>query len=142
MRSTTAEGNLATQFPTDDGRARFSVIEVAQRGSSNKLTLSTRRGKQFNSMIHNVRDPLTGARGDDVLISKADAEKIGVADGDEILLTSSAGRMRGRCLLTPIAPRNLQVHWPEGNVLIERGVVDSECGIPDFNTEVEVSRPQ
>src|SRR6185295_16018771 len=102
---------------------------------SRKLKLSTRRGKQFNSMIHNVRDPLTGARRDDVLISKADAEKFGVADGDEILLTSSAGKMRGRCLIAPIAPGNLQVHWPEGNVLIERGVVDSECGIPDFNTE-------
>jgi hypothetical protein len=46
---TTAEGNLATKLPTDDGRARFSVIEVAQRGSSNKLKLSTRRGKQFNA---------------------------------------------------------------------------------------------
>jgi len=137
---TFAEGNVVTQFPTEDGRAMFSVIEIAERGSSNKLKLSTRRGKQFNSMIHNVRDPLTGARRDDVLISRADAERIGVADGDDILLTSSAGQMRGRCLIAPIAPGNLQVHWPEGNALIERGVVDSECGIPDFNTEVEVFR--
>jgi molybdopterin-dependent oxidoreductase alpha subunit len=137
---TTADGERLTQFPTTDGRARFSVIEIGNRASSNKLTLSTRRGKQFNSMIHNVRDPLTGARRDDVLMSREDAEKIGVADRDEILLTSSGGQMRGRCLIAPIAPGNLQVHWPEGNVLIERGVVDSECGIPDFNTEVEVSR--
>lgn len=137
---TTADGDRVTEFPTLDGRAMFSVIEIAERGSSNKLKLSTRRGKQFNSMIHNVRDPLTGARRDDVLISRADADRIGAADGDEILLRSSAGQMRGRCLIAPIAPGNLQVHWPEGNVLIERGVVDSECGIPDFNTEVEVSR--
>jgi molybdopterin-dependent oxidoreductase alpha subunit len=137
---TTAEGDVITQFPTEDGLAMFSVIEIADRGSSNKLKLSTRRGKQFNSMIHNVRDPLTGARRDDLLISRQDADRIGVVDGDEILLTSSAGQMRGRCLISPIAPGNLQVHWPEGNVLIERGVVDSECGIPDFNTEVEVSR--
>ena len=33
-----------------------------------------------------------------------------------------------------------QVHWPEGNALIERGVSDPECGIPDFNTEVEIER--
>ena len=139
---TNADGNTTTHFPTADGRAIFSVIEIAERASSNKLKLSTRRGKQFNSMIHNVRDPLTGARRDDVLISREDAHRIGVGDGDEILLTSLAGQMRGRCMIAPIAPGNLQVHWPEGNVLIERGVVDSECGIPDFNTEVEVSRPQ
>jgi hypothetical protein len=39
-----------------------------------------------------------------------------------------------------IAPGNVQAHWPEANVLIERGVSDPECGIPDFNTTVEIEK--
>ena len=135
-----ADGGPATHFPTPDGRARFSVINIEQRAPSSKLRLSTRRGKQFNSMVHRDFDPLTGARREDVLMSRQDAERIGLADGDGVLLTSSTGQMRGRCMVAPIAPGNVQVHWPEGNVLIERGVSDPECGIPDFNTEVEIER--
>ncbi|HXG66750.1 MAG TPA: hypothetical protein VNO70_16735 [Blastocatellia bacterium] len=42
--------------------------------------------------------------------------------------------------IASIAAGNVQVHWPEGNVLIERGVADPECGIPDYNATVEVVR--
>ena len=91
-------------------------------------------------MVHNNRDSLTGARREDVMMSKQDAERIGVENGDGVLLRSSAGQMRGHCLMAPIAPGNVQVHWPEGNVLVERGVSDPECGIPDYNTEVEIER--
>ena len=135
-----ADGGPVTHFPMPDGRARFSVIKIEQESPSSKLRLSTRRGKQFNSMVHRNLDPLTGARRDDVLMSRKDAERIGVADGDSVLLTSPVGQMSGRCLVAPITPGNVQVHWPEGNVLIERGVSDPECGIPDFNTEVEIER--
>jgi molybdopterin-dependent oxidoreductase alpha subunit len=131
-------GNSTTRFPTADGRANFSIIEVNEARSTTRLKLSTRRGKQFNSMVHRDRDPLTGARRDDVLMSKEDASRIGVADGQEVVLTSAIGKMKARCLIAPIARGNVQVHWPEGNVLIERGRFDSECGIPDFNTEVEI----
>lgn len=134
-----ADGARVTQFPTPDGRARFSSLPVAGSLPSPRLKLSTRRGKQFNSMIESSRDPLTGARRDDVLMSKLDADRIGVTNGDQVVLRSPAGQMHARCLIAPIAPGNLQVHWPEGNVLIERGISDEECGIPDFNTEVEVS---
>ena len=136
----TSDGQSVTEFPTANGRARFSVIKIAEGAVSTKLKLSTRRGKQFNSMVHKTRDPLTGARRDDVLMSSQDAEKNGLVDGDSVLLVSNTGRMRGRCMISPIAPGNVQVHWPEGNVLIERGVSDPECGIPDFNTEVEIER--
>jgi molybdopterin-dependent oxidoreductase alpha subunit len=135
-----ANGVSATQFPTADGRARFSVIKIEQETATTRLKLSTRRGKQFNSMVHKTRDPLTGARRDDILMSKQDADKNGLADGDSVLLISKTGRMLGRCMIAPIAPGNVQVHWPEGNILIERGVSDPECGIPDFNTEVEIER--
>jgi len=133
-------GLLVTEFPTNNGRAQFSVIPIEPANLNGKLRLSTRRGRQFNSMVHKSRDPLTGARREDVLINRKDADRIGIANGDEILLTSAVGQMRGRCLISEIAPGNVQVHWPEGNCLLERGICDPECGIPDFNTEVEIAR--
>jgi molybdopterin-dependent oxidoreductase alpha subunit len=134
------DGTPATRFPNEDGRARFSLIEVEAKDSAGKLKLSTRRGKQFNSMVHKERDPLTGADRRDVLMSEHDAQRLGLRTGDKIILRSVAGEMRGRCLVAPIARGNVQVHWPEANPLIGRGIVDSECGIPDFNAEVEIER--
>src|SRR5262249_9971893 len=67
------DGSSVIQFPTPDGRARFSVIEISKPITTTKLRLSTRRGKQFNSMVSQDCDPLTGARRDDVLMSSEDA---------------------------------------------------------------------
>ncbi len=135
-----ADGRVTPRFPTIDGRAKFSLIEIEPPAADGKLRLSTRRGKQFNSMVHQDRDPLNGARRDDVLMSAEDAQRLGLKDGDAVVIRSAAGEMRGRCLIAPMAAGNVQVHWPEGNVLIARGVCDPECGIPDYNTTVEIQR--
>ena len=134
------DGRTIPQFPTGDGRAGFSVIELEAPSSNGKLRLSTRRGKQFNSIVHQPRDPLNDARREDVLISETDAQRLGLKDGDPIVVRSRAGRLAGRCRLAPILPGNVQVHWPEGNLLIERGVCDPDCGIPDYNALVEIER--
>ncbi len=134
------DGQIVPKFSTADGRAKFSLIEVETQNNDGKLRLSTRRGKQFNSIVHQRRDPLTGAEREDVLMSEDDAKQLGLNDGDAIIVRSEVGKLHGRCRIAPIAPGNLQVHWPEGNVLIRRGVCDPECGIPDFNAEVEIER--
>lgn len=130
----------AASFPTSDGRAKFSVIRIGSESHGGLFRLSTRRGKQFNSMVHKARDPLTGARREDVLINEADAMRLSLSDGDRVVVTSSTGRIEGRCRIAPIAAGNVQVHWPEGNVLLKRGVTDEECGIPDYNTLVQLER--
>ena len=136
----TLDGKSVTRFTTPGGRAMFSVIELGQPTSEGKLRLSTRRGKQFNSMVHKDRDPLTGASRDDLLISKLDAERLDLNGGDRAIVRSSVGEMRVTVRIAAIAPGNVQAHWPEANVLIERGVSDPECGIPDFNTTVEIEK--
>jgi molybdopterin-dependent oxidoreductase alpha subunit len=135
-----ADGHIVPNFLTSDGRARFSLIEIERPANDGKLRLSTRRGKQFNSIIHRDCDPLNGARRDDVLMNGEDARRLGLADGDLLIVRSEAGEMRGRCRIAPIAPGNVQVHWPEGNALIKRGLRDPECGIPDYNAMVDVER--
>jgi hypothetical protein len=34
----------------------------------------------------------------------------------------------------------LQIHWPEGNVIIQRGVTDAVGGVPDYNARVKVEK--
>ncbi len=128
-------------FPTEDGRAHFSLVRppasVADNGDGS-LLLSTRRGKQFNSMVQRSKDALTGATREAVMISAADAERLGVAGGQEVMLRSATGELRCRIHLAPIAPGNAQVHWPEGNALIADEVRSAEAGIPDYNTRVTI----
>jgi molybdopterin-dependent oxidoreductase alpha subunit len=133
-------GESAPSFPTATGRARFSTIEIEQTAKDGRLRLSTRRGKQFNSMIHQVQDPLNGAKRDDILMSLADAERLGLKDGDAIIVRSESGKLNGSCRIAAIAPGNVQAHWPEANVLVKRGVSDPECGVPDFNAMVEIEK--
>jgi anaerobic selenocysteine-containing dehydrogenase len=91
-------------------------------------------------MVQHDYDPLTGAHRKDVLISPEDASRLGLSDGTSIVLKSSAGLFEGRCLIAPIAVGSVQAHWPEANVLLKRGVTDPECGIPDYNTVVDIVR--
>lgn len=131
-------GEITPDFPTGDGRAKFSAIEVEATAKDGKLRLSTRRGKQFNSIVHHERDPLNSFMRDDILMSLADAQRLGLKDGDAVVVRSESGQLHGSCRIAPIAPGNVQAHWPEGNVLIKRGVCDPECGIPDYNTMVDI----
>jgi anaerobic selenocysteine-containing dehydrogenase len=100
--------------------------------------LSTRRGKQFNSMVQREVDPLTGAARADVLISREDAERLGVTDGAPIHLVSAAGRYSGHARIDEIKPGNVEVHWPEGNVLLSREEKDAVSREPDYNAYVRI----
>ena len=62
------------------------------------------------------------------------------ARGDWVALVNETGRMEARVFPVILARGNLQVHWPEGNVLIRRGVVDGIGGVPDYNALVRVER--
>jgi anaerobic selenocysteine-containing dehydrogenase len=121
------------KFPTPDGKAHFSAISPPPvERPDGSYVLATRRGKQFNSMIHERRDALTGAVREAVLMNPGDADRHGFADGDEVVLSSATGEMRGRVLRAPLAPGNLQVHWPEGEVLIDRTKRSPQAGIPGY----------
>ena len=55
-------------------------------------------------------------------------------------LVNDLGRYEGHVFPAPIAPGNLQVHWPEANPIIRRGVNDTLGGVPDYNAQVKVER--
>lgn len=128
-------------FPTSDGRGRFTALapEPPALGPG-QFTVATRRGKQFNSMVHAAVDPLTGAGRDAVYIDRADAAALGAVEGTRVRLTSDTGSFDGRCKLVRLPTRSLQVHWPEGNVLIASGPQQREprSRVPDYNAVVTV----
>ncbi|TFG71996.1 MAG: formate dehydrogenase, partial [Solirubrobacterales bacterium] len=126
------------RFPTADGLAHFAAVEIGPAPPDDgRFVLSTRRGKQFNSIVQEPRDALTGAGRDAVLISAEDATRLGLSDGAPVLLRSDHGELEAQLLVVDIAAGSLQVHWPEGNVLIGPGR-SPESGIPDYNTRVEL----
>jgi molybdopterin-dependent oxidoreductase alpha subunit len=127
------------RFPTADGRAHFTAPVIPEPvADDGRMALSTRRGKQFNSMVQQARDPLTGAGREAVLISPADADRLGIADGGAVLVRSDFGELAGTALVSPIAAGNVEVHWPEANVLLERDRLSPEARIPDYNARVTV----
>jgi molybdopterin-dependent oxidoreductase alpha subunit len=125
-------------FDTEDGRARFAVVQPPERRiPEGRMLLSTRRGRQFNSMVFRERDPLTGAARDALFLAPADAARIGVAEGDALTVRSDAGQVRARAHIAPMRPGNVQMFFPECNPLIARGARDVS-GVPDYNAVVEV----
>jgi len=122
------------RFPTADGKAHFSVVQPPKLDQpESTFRVATRRGKQFNSMVLERVDPSNRAVREAVLVSRADAERLGLANGDPVVLRSNFGEYRGRVHIAPVTPGSLQVHWPEGQVLIDRHRRSPQAGIPDFN---------
>jgi anaerobic selenocysteine-containing dehydrogenase len=126
-------------FPTPDGMARFSAVAPTDpRPPDGRFVLSSRRGKQFNSMVTRDHDPLTGAGRDALFIAHEDAARLGLQRGDPVVVRSATGEVRARALPAPMRPGNLQMFFPECNALIRGGVRDPDSGVPDYNAVVEL----
>lgn len=129
------------KFATPDGKAHFRPVPLPDLARQpGQFKVSTRRGKQFNTLIYAEVDPLNGAARDAVLMNPEDAAELHLVNGDRVALVNELGRLEGRVHLAPMARGNLQVHWPEGNVIIRRGVTDAAGGVPDYNAHARVER--
>jgi molybdopterin-dependent oxidoreductase alpha subunit len=129
------------EFPLPGGRARFTILAVSPPTvPEGSFFLSTRRGKQFNSMIFNEIDPLTGATRDAVYIDSRDAAVLKVVQGDRVLVRSDVGSMNARVKIVALPSRSVQVHWPEGNVLIDADINEDASRIPDYNAVVTIEK--
>jgi len=124
-----------------EGRALFSALfPPVPRVPEGRFYLSTRRGKQFNSMVLGAADQLMGSKSRDaIFISPEDAERLSLDNGERVLLRSQVGEMRGVIQVAPVKAGTLQAYWPEANVLIGRRT-DPLSGAPDYNTEVELEK--
>jgi len=132
-------GGVCANLP--GGRAHFTpLVPPEAGGASGQFYLTTRRGKQFNSMVYSDRDSLTGAnRRDAVFLSPEDAARLGLRDGETVRLRSDSGTMMATCLLAPVKSGTLQAFWPEANALLSIRL-DPQSKEPDFNGWVTIER--
>ncbi|SFS50504.1 FdhF/YdeP family oxidoreductase [Marininema halotolerans] len=129
--------------PTPDGRGHLLAIDLPERRKGeDEFTLTTRRGKQFNSMIYSEVDPFNQAEREDILIHKSDAKRLHIKDGDAIVLHNNHGRFHGKARLAPIRAGNLAVHWPEGNTLFPKGLYEKYAQIPEYNGNVILEKAE
>jgi molybdopterin-dependent oxidoreductase alpha subunit len=128
------------QFPTSDGKAHFCAVEppAGIDADESRFLLATRRVKQFNSMIQQENDHLTGADRDHIFISADDAGRLSLRADQPIRLHNKHGEFHGRVFIAEVAHGTLQAHWPEVNPLIAAGVIDREGGVPDYNAWVSI----
>jgi molybdopterin-dependent oxidoreductase alpha subunit len=126
-------------FATPDGKAHFAtVLPIEATLPAGMLNLSTRRGKQFNSMVWKDKDPLNGAARSDILISAADAAARGLLDGAAVQVRSAIGEVRAHVKISPIRAGSVQMHFPEANPLIDGTHRDPISHVPDYNAIVEL----
>lgn len=127
--------------PTPDGKGNLIPVEIPDLGKKEgQFVVTSRRGKQFNSMVYKETDPFNGAERYDVLMNAEDAKKLSVAEGEGIVVYNGFGVFQGRAKFVDIAKGNLEVHFPEGNFLLPRGRYEKFAGIPDYNITVTVEK--
>ncbi len=128
-------------FETADRKGHFTAITPPEIDlPEGKFILSTRRGKQFNSLIYAEKDAVTGASRNALLICAEDADRLGVSNGSRVVARSDNGAsMEFQVRIDHVQPQTVQAFWPECNVLIRRRVCDVAAGVPDYNAIVELS---
>ncbi|MEI3607461.1 FdhF/YdeP family oxidoreductase [Pseudogracilibacillus sp. SE30717A] len=129
--------------PTPDGKGNLIPVEIPElRKPEGHFYVTTRRGKQFNSMIYGEKDPFNNADRYDVLMNEEDGKKHDIEEGDAIVVYNKYGTFNGRAKFVPIREGNIEVHWPEGNPLIPKGVYEEYAGIPEYNAAVIVEKAE
>jgi molybdopterin-dependent oxidoreductase alpha subunit len=129
------------QFGTPDGKGHFApLVPAVQEIPDGAFRLTTRRGKQFNSIVQEAKDSLTGAVREAVLMNEEDAAFLNLQNNQPITLKNNLGEMTGRVCIAPVHKGSLQVHWPEGNVLLDPACRAPAAGVPDYNAWVKVEK--
>lgn len=129
--------------PTADGNGNLITVEIPElRKPEGHFYVTSRRGKQFNSMIYGEKDPFTDADRYDIFINEEDATALKIQEGDAIVAYNKHGMMNGRAKFADIKSTNIAVFWPEGNDILPEGVYESFAGIPEYNVAVIIEKAE
>lgn len=121
------------KFPTSDGKACFIAVPLGEEKLlDGRFRVVNRRGKQFNSILHEDSDPINAKPRDAILISQADLARLELREGDEVVLENEHGALYGRLFAAPVSECTLEVYWPEANVLVDPQSRSSLARIPAY----------
>jgi predicted molibdopterin-dependent oxidoreductase YjgC len=106
-------------FATPDGKAHFKAVTPPEiEVPAGAFRVVTRRGKQFNSMVHENIDANTAAARDAIMMNPGDVTGLHLSNGDRVRLRNDFGIYEGEVLVADVAAGTIEIHWPEGNVLV------------------------
>ncbi|OZM56611.1 formate dehydrogenase [Lottiidibacillus patelloidae] len=129
--------------PTPDGRGNLIPIDIPELNKpEGTFYITTRRGKQFNSMVYNETDSFNAAGRYDVLINEKDALEFNISNGEPIVVYNQHGTFQGKAHYADITKGNIGLHFPEGNFLIPKGIYDGPSGIPQYSVAVKVEKAE
>ena len=121
------------QFPTPSGKAHFKATQLpAFALTEDEFMVVTRRGKQFNGMVHEDKDSLNKLSRQAIMINSEDALRQGFKEGDQVVISNEFGKLEGRLVFMDQAKQCLQVFWPEANVLLDPHARSPLANIPAF----------
>ncbi len=124
------------RFATDDGKAAFHPTPVppppCEEGEYRLMTL--RSEGQFNTVVYEDEDLYRGnLRRDVVMMSAADADRLGLAEGDRVMVENAVGSMMASTAIVEIRPGSLAMYYPEANALVPRRL-DPRSKTPAFKS--------
>ncbi len=126
------------QFPTPNGKAQLRVHALPELvGETGELRLMTIRSEgQFNTVVYEDYDLYRGIdRRDVILMHGDDLRRLGLTDGQAVVITSDTGEMRGilATRFDKIRPGNVAMYYPECNILVPR-TSDPRSRTPAFKS--------
>ncbi|MGN7868429.1 FdhF/YdeP family oxidoreductase [Paracoccus sp. 22332] len=140
-------GNSARErdWETDSGKAEFTLpADLSALGgdpAEGAFTLITLRSNdQFNTTIYGFSDRLRGLKGDRmiVLVSRADMERAGLAEGQRVALVTAVDdqitrRVEGLSVTPYDLPRGcIAAYYPEANPLVPLSLHDQASKTPAY----------
>ncbi len=129
--------------PTPDGKGNLISVDIPNLNKpEGTFYVTTRRGKQFNSMVYKSTDPFNAAKRYDVLMNEEDGNKLNIANGEPIVVYNQHGTFQGKAHFAEIATGNVGLFFPEGNFLIPKGIYDGPSGIPQYSVAVKVEKAE
>ncbi len=130
------------KFNTLDGKAHFGVTPLPEKAPEGVFRMMTIRSEgQFNSVVYDEEDLYRGnSRRDVVMLSQQDADKLGVREGDKMIVENETGKMEVVAAILEIRAGNLAMYYPEANALVPRKL-DPRSKTPGFkNVEVTLRK--
>ena len=103
--------------------------------------MTLRSEAQFNTVVYEEEDLYRGIRRRDVVMLAAeDAHRLGVREGERVVVTTEAGRLEVSAALVDIRPGSLAMYLPEANDLVPRRL-DARSQTPAFKSVVARVQP-
>ncbi len=125
-------------FPTPNGKAQLRIHPLPNLvGEPDELRLMTIRSEgQFNTVVYEDYDLYRGIdRRDVILMHGDDLKRLGLTDGQAVVITSATGEMRGilATRFDKIRAGNVAMYYPECNILVPR-TSDPRSRTPAFKS--------